>query len=431
MKGRQGNWRAIPRRLNESPDSKITPPMPLYIYKAVNRDGETVEMEREAADESALLLILQNEGLLPIRISPAKSRPLAWLRMGRGRSRVSQKQIGLITRELLTLLQAGLPLDRALVVLLDLTSGEPDLNAMLGKVLDAVKGGAQLSDALEAQSGVFSRFYLNLIRAGEAGGALDVVLERLTEYLERSKELRDTVTTAMIYPAILVLMAAGSLLLLLTFVVPQFTEMFESAGKELPVPTQIVVGIAGFLQSYWWTLIPLGLAASGYVRYQRADPVRRLAWDGLMLKLPLFGDLILKFQVASFSRTLSTLLANGVPLLGALAIVRETLDNRLVAEKIGLAAESLKRGGGLSAPLMEAELFPSLAMQMIKLGEESGHLAEMLERVAVTYDKEIKISIQRLLALLEPVLIVGLGIMIGGIIVSILMAILSVNDLAF
>jgi general secretion pathway protein F len=405
--------------------------MPLYIYKAVNRDGETVEMEREATDEGTLLLTLQNEGLLPIRIALAKSRPLAWLKLGRGRSRISHKQIGLFTRELLTLLQAGLPLDRALVVLLDLTANEPDLNAMIGKVLDAVKGGAQLSDALEAQNGVFSRFYLNLIRAGEAGGALEVVLERLTQFLESSKELRDTVTTALIYPAILVTMAGLSLLLLLTFVVPQFTEMFESAGKELPVPTQIVVGIAGALQSYWWTLIPLAMAVSGYVRYQRADPVRRLVWDGWMLKLPLFGELILKFQVASFSRTLTTLLSNGVSLLAALAIVKETLDNRLVAEKIGLAAESLKRGGGLSAPLMEAELFPSLAMQMIKLGEESGHLAEMLERVAVTYDKEIKVSIQRLLALLEPVLIVGMGIMIGGIIMSIMMAILSVNDLAF
>jgi general secretion pathway protein F len=405
--------------------------MPLYIYKAVNRDGETVEMEREATDEGTLLLTLQNEGLLPIRIALAKSRPLAWLKLGRGRSRISHKQIGLFTRELLTLLQAGLPLDRALVVLLDLTANEPDLNAMIGKVLDAVKGGAQLSDALEAQNGVFSRFYLNLIRAGEAGGALEVVLERLTQFLESSKELRDTVTTALIYPAILVTMAGLSLLLLLTFVVPQFTEMFESAGKELPVPTQIVVGIAGALQSYWWTLIPLAMAVSGYVRYQRADPVRRLVWDGWMLRLPLFGDLILKFQVASFSRTLTTLLSNGVSLLAALAIVKETLDNRLVAEKIGLAAESLKRGGGLSAPLMEAELFPSLAMQMIKLGEESGHLAEMLERVAVTYDKEIKVSIQRLLALLEPVLIVGMGIMIGGIIMSIMMAILSVNDLAF
>ena len=405
--------------------------MPLYLYKAVNHDGETVEEEREAPDENALLAFLQDEGLLPIRIAPAQSRPLAFLRPGRRGAKIKHKQISLFTRELLTLLEAGLPLDRALSILLDLTANEPAFNAMIGKILEKLKGGAQLSDALEAQGGVFSRFYLNMIRAGEAGGALEVVLERLTQYLESSKELRDTVTTAMIYPAILVIMAIGSLLLLLTFVVPQFTEMFDSAGKELPVPTQIVVGAADMIRSYWWALIPMIMGITAWVRYQRADPVRRLVWDGWMLKLPLFGDLILKFQVASFSRTLATLLSNGVPLLGALSIVKETLDNRLVAEKLNLAVESLKGGGGLAAPLIEAELFPSLAMQMIKLGEESGQLAELLDRVATTYDKEIKISIQRLLALLEPILIVGLGIMIGGIIISILMAILSVNDLAF
>jgi len=405
--------------------------MPLYHYKAVGRDGETLEAERDAVDETALLLALQTEGLLPIRITSARSRPLAWLLPGRGKSRISRQQVVLFTRELLTLLQAGLPLDRALTVLLELTGTEPELNALISRVLESVKGGAQLSDALGQQGDVFSRFYLNLIRAGEAGGALETVLERLTDYLERSRELRETVSTAMIYPAILVTMAMGSLLLLLTFVVPQFTEMFESAGKDLPVPTQIVVGLAEGLRSYWWVLIVLVMALVSYVRHQAADPVRRQFWDEQFLKIPLVGDLILKFEVASFSRTLATLLSNGVSMLAAMTIVRDTLGNRIVAEKVGLATESLKRGGGLSAPLMEARIFPTLALQMIKLGEESGHLAEMLDRVATTYDKEIRIAVQRLLALLEPILIVGLGILIAGIIISILMAILSVNDLAF
>jgi general secretion pathway protein F len=405
--------------------------MALYHYKAVGRDGETLEAERDAVDETALLLALQAEGLLPIRITPARSRPLAWLIPGGGKSRVSQAQVALFTRELLTLLQAGLPLDRALTVLLELTGTEPELNTLIGRVLESVKGGAQLSDALGQYSEVFSRFYLNLIRAGEAGGALETVLERLTDYLERSRELKETVSTAMIYPIILVTMAAGSLLLLLTFVVPQFTEMFESAGKELPVPTRIVVGVAEGLQQYWWVLIVLVVALVSYIRQQAADPVRRQFWDEQFLKIPLVGDLILKFEVASFSRTLATLLTNGVSMLAAMAIVRETLANRVVADKVGLATESLKRGGGLSAPLIEANIFPTLALQMIKLGEESGHLAEMLDRVATTYDKEIKTAIQRLLALLEPILIVGLGILIAGIIISILMAILSVNDLAF
>ena len=405
--------------------------MATYFIKAVTRDGETIEEERDAANEAALILTLQEEGLLPVRIRIAGASPLDFLHFRKRRLSISHRQLSLFTRELRTLLEAGLPLDRALSVLLELTASEPEFNQMVGKILERIKGGAQLSDALEAQGAVFSRFYLNLIRAGEAGGALEVVLDRLSQYLDSSKELRDTVTTAMIYPIILVLMAVGSLLLLLTFVVPQFTEMFDSAGKELPVPTQIVVGTADAIRDFWWLAVPVVLVGASWVKYQRSDPVRRLIWDRWMLRLPLFGDLVLKFQVASFSRTLATLLSNGVPLLAALSIVKDTLENRLVAQKLELAVASLKEGGGLTPPLMEAQIFPSLAMQMIKLGEESAQLPEMLDRVATTYDKEIKISIQRLLALMEPILIVGLGIMIGGIIISILMAILSVNDLAF
>ena len=405
--------------------------MPLFFYKAVGRDGESIEAEREATDENSLLLALQSEGLLPIRIAPASSKPFAWLSLGRVKGAISQKDIGLFTHELLTLLQAGLPLDRALTTLLELTAHQPNLNAMIGRVLEAVKGGSQLSDALERQSGVFSRFYLNLIRAGEAGGALELVLERLSDYLEKSKELRDTVSTAMIYPIILLTMSVMSLLLLLTFVVPQFTEKFESAGKELPLPTQIVVGIAETLRDYWWALPLVVILIASFWRNQMNDPDRRYVWDSRFLKIPMVGDLLIKIEVANFSRTLATLMTNGVSLLTAMGIVKETLGNKVVAEKMGLAVESLKQGGGLSAPLIEAEIFPTLALQMIKLGEESCKMEEMLDRIASTYDKEIRNAVQRLLAMLEPILIVGLGIMIGGIIISILMAILSVNDLAF
>jgi general secretion pathway protein F len=405
--------------------------MPLYFYKAVTREGETVEAQSEARDEQALVAHLQQEGLLPIRVTRASSSPLSWWRMRRSRSKLGLKDVILFTHELLTLLQAGLPLDRALTVLLELTQEQKDLNAMITRILESVKGGTQLSEALEAQTGVFSRFYLNLVKAGEASGALDQVLARLSEYLERTRELRETVSTAMVYPAILLTMSALSLLLLLTFVVPQFTEMFESAGKELPLPTQIVVGLATGLRNYWWALPLVGMGITSFVRYQLADPDRRKVWDARILKLPLIGDLIRKIEVANFSRTLGTLLGNGVSLLPALGIVRDTLSNRVIAEKMELALESLKQGGGLSAPLIESGLFPTLAIQMVKLGEESGHLDEMLDRIAVTYDKEIKIAVQRLLALLEPILIVGLGMMIAGIIISILMAILSVNDLAF
>ena len=406
--------------------------MPSFFFKAVIPDGESVEEDREAPDEQAMIRSLQADGYLPIRVVPAGSTSLRWLTMRRfGRRRISQKDIGLFTRELATLLSAGLPLDRSLAILTELTEDHAQLHGLTSQVLEMVKGGAPLSAALEAQTGVFSRFYLNMIRAGEAGGGLEEVLERLSDYIERSKEIRDTVVTAMIYPAILVTMAVFSLLGLLTFVVPQFTEMFASAGQELPLPTQIVVAVADGLQSYWWALLALVVVVVSYMRHQLADSARRHVWDRRFLRLPVVGDLIRKVEVANFSRTLGTLLRNGVSLLVALSIVKETLGNLVMAEAVGVAADRLKEGQDMTGPISESELFPKMAVQMIKLGEETGRLEEMLDRVASAYDKEIKMAIQRMLALLEPILIVGLGLLIGGIIASILMAIMSVNDLAF
>jgi general secretion pathway protein F len=406
--------------------------MPSFFFKAVSPDGESVEEYREAPDEQALVKSLQADGYLPIQVVPVGSTSLRWLTMRRfGRPRISQKDIGMFTRELATLLSAGLPLDRSLGILTELTEDSAQLNGLTRQVLEMVKGGAPLSAALESQSGVFSRFYLNMIRAGEAGGGLEDVLERLSDYIERSKEIRDTVVTAMIYPAILVTMAVLSLLGLLTFVVPQFTEMFASAGQELPLPTQIVVAIADGLQSYWWVLLALIVVAVSYMRHQLADSARRYVWDRRFLRVPVVGDLIRKVEVANFSRTLGTLLRNGVSLLVALSIVKETLGNLVMAEAVGVAADRLKEGQDMAGPIIESGLFPKMAVQMIKLGEETGRLEEMLDRVAVAYDKEIKMAIQRMLALLEPILIVGLGLLIGGIIASILMAIMSVNDLAF
>jgi general secretion pathway protein F len=305
------------------------------------------------------------------------------------------------------------------------------LSKLIVRVLDLVKGGSSLADALEKQAGVFTKFYLNMIRAGEAGGGLSEVLVRLSDYLERSQELKDTVSTALIYPAILLIMSVASLFVMLTFVVPQFSEMFASAGKALPVPTQIVVGLAEWLQSYWWLLIGGFVFISGFMRFQLADPLTKKAWDGRFLKLPLAGTIILNKETANISRTLGTLLGNGVSILAAMGIVRETVDNQIIAAAIQDTEEKLKQGKHMSDALLEKGLFPKMAMQMIKMGEETGRLEEMLLRVATIYDKQLRMSIQRLLALLEPALIITLGLMIAGIIVSILLAILSVNDLAF
>lgn len=405
--------------------------MPLFTYKAINSLGETEDGVRDAADEAQLLASLQAEGYLPLKIAAANSRSFLGLALTGKQKKLSGKDVVLFTGELATLLESGLPLDKSLLVLMDLTEDNPRLTKLIAKVLEKVKGGSSLADALELQAGVFTKFYLNMVRAGEAGGSLGEVLTRLAEYLESAQELKDTVSTALIYPAILLVMSLASLFIMLTFVVPQFTEMFASAGKELPVSTQIVVGMAEWLQSYWWVLLGGGLAISSYMKMQMADPVRKKIWDGRFLKLPLYGEILLNKETANVSRTLGTLLGNGVSIVAAMMIARETVDNLVIADAIADTEEQIKQGRHISDALLEKAIFPKMATQMIKMGEETGRLEEMLLRVAGLYDKQLRVAIQRMLALLEPALIITLGLMIGGIIVSILLAILSVNDLAF
>jgi general secretion pathway protein F len=405
--------------------------MAIYVFKAVDNQGRTIEEHREAADEQHLIQTLQSEGLIPIKVSPVSNNFFYLLKFGKTRSTLTQKQIGLFTRELATLLSAGLPLDKSLTVLLDLTEDSEILTRVINDVLEKVKGGSTLADALQNQTNTFSRFYLNMIRAGELGGNLEEVLARLSEYLESSSELKDTVATALIYPAILLIMSLASLFVMLTFVVPQFSEMFDNAGKELPLSTQFVVGLAEFLKSYWWALLALCIALAAYLNYQLIDPVRKKIMDKRLLALPLAGDIILNMETANMSRTMGTLLANGVSIITALTIVQETITNLQLAEAVSEATEKLKQGGNMSDALLASERFPKLALQMMKMGEETGRLEEMLLKVANIYDKQLRVAIQRMLALLEPALIISMGVMIAGIIASILLAILSVNDLAF
>jgi general secretion pathway protein F len=405
--------------------------MALYAYKAVNNNGEVEEGLREVADEGALIAELQTEGFIPLHVSLSKGRTFLGLRLGAKQLRLSQKEVLMLTGELATLLDSGLPLDKSLSVLIDLTEENEKLSKLLARVLEKVKGGTSLADALQSQAGVFSKFYLNMIRAGEAGGNLGGVLVRLADYLERSRELRDTVSTALIFPIILMVMSFASLFVMLTFVVPQFTEMFESAGQALPVPTQVVVGLANWLQNYWWLLLAIIVSAYIYMNHQLAEPASRKEWDARFLKMPLVGNILLAMETANITRTLGTLLGNGVSIISALTIVRETVSNLTLVDAVRDAEEQLKQGRHMSDALLDKGVLPKMAMQMIRMGEETGRLEEMLLRVATIYDKQLKVSIQRMLALLEPVLIITLGLMIAGIIISILLAILSVNDLAF
>ena len=406
--------------------------MPRYRYEAVDAAGETLRDELEAPTPDAAVEQLRDRGLLPLSVNEAKG---SLLRGGLGqplfskRRALSRKAIGLFTQQLASLLGAGMPLDRALTILIGVAEDEQS-KTLLERVQEKVRGGSALADALEAQ-GAFSRFYLNMIRAGEAGGALETVLKRLNEFLERSQALRETVTSALIYPTILLTVAALSVIILLTFVVPQFERLFADAGKALPLATQIVIAIGNGFQHYWWAgLLVIGLIVMT-VRRQLSQPENRARWDHWLLRLPLIGDLIAKVETARLSRTLGTLLGNGVSLLNALTIVRETLSNQVLAVALGEVAEHAKTGRGLAEPLLETGNFPKLAVQMIRVGEETGQLQEMLIQVADTYDGEVQTAVKRLLTLLEPVLILGLGVVIAAIIMSILVAILSLNELAF
>ncbi len=404
--------------------------MPLYFYKAVNQQGKIEQGVREAVNENKLLLELQGQGLIPIKVSISKPTTLLGFRVGVSKPKLSTKDIVKFTSELATLVESGLPLDRSLTILIQLTEDNLKLNAVALNVLERIKAGKSLADSLEMENDVFSKFYLNMIRAGEMGGDLGGVLHKLFDYLERSQALKDKVTTALIYPAVLLLMSIVSMLVMLTFVVPQFKDMFESAGQALPLPTQIVVAVADAIKNDWWIVLLIMIVVWQLIKWQLANPVRKKVWDGYLLKIPLFGEIILIKEVAVFTRTLGTLLGNGVSILKSMIIVKEIIINRVLIELVDKAEMQVKEGKNLSIALAQLELFPKLAIQMIKMGEETGRLEEMLIKVADIYDKQLSNSIQRMLALLEPVLIIFLGLMIGGIIVSILLAILSVNDLA-
>jgi len=404
--------------------------MPHFHYKAVTRDGVSDEGEMVEATAEAVIRRLQDSGLIPIlteEITPGRAKRIA-LRLPVLGRKDDQPDITAFTRSLASLLESGAALDRALDIMLEV---EADMatRSLIEDVQVSVRGGAALSDAFAEQGSVFSGFYVSMIRAAEASGTLSDGLERMLDYLERSRELREKIVSALIYPAILLGVAGISVLILLTLVVPQFRPIFEEMGTALPLATRGVLAVSDFLASYWWLgpLIVAGIFLAG--RRALANPQNRLQLDSMSLRVPLLGPLISANETARFSRSLGTLLQNGVPVLQGLEIGRNTLSNRALAASIDDAAECLKGGGDLSSTLQEAAVFPGLAIQMIKVGEESGNLDHMLLRVSKIYDGEVSLSVQRLLAMVEPLLIIGLGITIAGIIMSILVGVISINDL--
>jgi general secretion pathway protein F len=404
--------------------------MPLYRYKAVSQSGEMVEGELTGASKAAVVERLHQLGHTPIRaeeIGRAGAMPLLQRRV-LGGERVGRREITLFTREMATLLGAGLTLERALEVLGGIADSQT-MRRLVNRLLETIRGGTSFADALAGRGDAFPSYYVSMVRAGEAGGAVEVVLARLGDFMERAQALRESVRSALIYPTIVVVLAGAAVAVLLTVVLPQFTPLFEDAGRALPLTTRVVVAVGGAVQAWWWLGLAVALLLVLLIRQQLARPPARMRWHALLLRLPLFGDLIAKAEAARFGRTLGTLLSNGVPMLNALAIVKDTLANAVMAGAIEDIGAHLKEGKGLAGPLAEVRRFPPLAAQLVRVGEETGQLEEMLHKVADIFDHEVRRAVDRMLALLVPGLTLALGGLIAFIIVSILSALFSVYDL--
>ncbi len=402
--------------------------MTLYYYKAVTAAGETLEGRMDVASHDDVISKLQDAGSVPLEVRDAATGDGGGLLAALTRkATLNEAQIVQFTQQLATLLGAGQPLDRALQILLDLPESEKARN-LLERVRDVVRGGATLSDALEAERETFSRLYVNMVRAGEAGGSLEDTLRRLADYLERSRQLKSSVINALIYPAFLVSMVVLSLFVLLVVVVPQFEQMFADMDVELPLLTRIVVGVGSTLQSFWWLMIAMVVFAIVWFRRKLGDPVSRLALDERLLNMRVVGDVIRKIETARLSRTLGTLLKNGVPLLGALTIARNVMNNSALASAVAIASEEVKTGSGLGFSLAQSKKFPKLALQMVSVGEESGELDSMLLKVADTFDVEVRNTLERLLAALVPLTTVVMTVVVAIIMLAIILPILKLTS---
>lgn len=405
--------------------------MTTFKYKAVAKNGGVVYGEIDAPSKAVAIARLQNSGYLPVsadEISTQKNFFNKLTARSSRKRRISKTEVTLLTRELATLLQAGLPLDSALKTLENLTASEP-VKEMISNIHQKVQSGVSLADAMAEHSSTFNRLYINMFRAGEASGSMHTVIERMAEYLERMGELRSTVFTAMIYPVILTVISLISLVILMTFVVPKFIPLFEDAGQTLPLITQFVFNLSELFRAYWWLLLGIFTLLVWGADKLLADPARRLRFDAWTLGLPYIGELLAQIDTTRFARTLSTLLINGVPVMTAVTLVRDVISNRAMSRVMDTVISSLEQGQRVAKPLKDSQYFPQLSVQLIEVGEESGQLEAMLTKIADIYDQQVQSSVKRLLTLLEPVIILVLGGIIALIILSILLAILGLNEL--
>ncbi|MBI4376369.1 MAG: type II secretion system F family protein [Elusimicrobia bacterium] len=404
--------------------------MPVFAYKAKGPDGALLQGTVDAQEQRSAVERLRAQKLVILEISEKAANPLEFLnKMLQGKGKVTNKDLVLFSRQLSTLVSAGVPIVQGLAIL-EAQAENPAFKEVLAAVRGDIEGGLSISDALKKHPEAFPDLYCSMIKAGELGGILDTILERLTGYLENAEALRAKVKSAMMYPAIVLTICAAVTVFLLVFVIPTFKTIFSSFGAELPLPTQVLIDLSDILKKYFLLVLAFPVALFQGIKRFYKTPYGQRTIDAYSLKAPLFGVILRKVAIAKFTRTLGTLIKSGVPIMQALETVAQTAGNVIVAEAVLSTRESIREGGHLADPLRKSGIFPNMVTSMISVGEETGALDVMLNKIADFYDMEVDAAVKGLTSLIEPIVIVIMGIVIGTIVVAMFLPMFGLGELA-
>jgi type IV pilus assembly protein PilC len=391
--------------------------VPVYVWKGRTVGGEIQSGELSLDSQDEVLSALRKKRIIitSVREKP-KEIKFSLPKIGTG---VSTRDLAIFTRQFATMINAGLPLVQCLDILSKQTEKE-NFRIIIGQTMREVEAGTTLAEALakKENNGVFDELFVNMVEAGEAGGILDDILQRLATFIEKAEALKRKIQGAMVYPAVVMTVAVLATCFMLIFIIPTFARMFSAFGGELPLPTKIVMGLSSFLRSYWWVILG-SLVGFAFLMKRYYDTEQgRMQLDRLMLRVPVLGDVVRKGAVARFTRTLGTLISSGVPILTGLEITARTAGNRVIQEAIMAARASIREGETISAPLKQSNVFPPMVVQMISVGEETGALDDMLTRIADFYDSEVDTAVDSLTSLIEPIMIVFMGTVVGGMVIA-------------
>ncbi|MBM3239334.1 type II secretion system F family protein [Candidatus Poribacteria bacterium] len=402
--------------------------MPVFNYEALTTTGDVTAGTMEAASKPELVVKLRSMGYYPKSIDQVGKKKEKGFEFSLGRGRVRAKDVEFFSYQVSTLLNAAVSLPRALTITMGQVSSE-GMRRVVEQVRSEVEQGASLADALSQHPRVFNELYVNMVKAGEEGGVINVVMERLADFAERQRTLKETVISALFYPAILILIAIGAVTILTFFVIPKFTVLYTDLNITLPLPTRVLLGGIGFVTSYWWAVVIASLVVFFGLRQYASSEEGKIFLDKLKLRLPIFGDVFQKFALSRFTRTLGTLQSNSVPLLQSLRVCKETIGNRIYRGAVESGEQAIARGASLSSTLEESGVFPELVTQLISIGEESAQLEQMFEKLAEYYDLEIKKSLERLTSILSPIIILIMGVLVGFIAVAMILPIFQASTM--